>query len=144
MGQRTVSGEYLVGSAEGVFRPRTVYRVPAEERWNDNLSLVTGLREEVMLDAYAPEPSPNPVGSPLHPRAVEEPMKVVQRFYVETRGLDPSGGGIGWTAGCKGCESISRGDRTQLAHSKDCRMRVIEKTASNPTTAARLKATRGR
>ena len=29
LGQRTVSGEHLVGSAEGVFRPRTVYRVPA-------------------------------------------------------------------------------------------------------------------
>ena len=33
LGQRTVSGEYMVGSAEGVFRPRTVYRVPTEERW---------------------------------------------------------------------------------------------------------------
>ena len=43
LGQRTVSGEYLVGSAEGVFRPTTVYRAPTEERWNDNLSVVTGL-----------------------------------------------------------------------------------------------------
>ena len=61
LGQRTVSGEYLVGSTEGVFRPRTVYRVPAGERWSENLSLVTGLPwkhnaehevgEEVMLDA---------------------------------------------------------------------------------------------
>ena len=64
LGQRTVSGEYLVGSAEGVFRPRTVYRVPSENRWSDNLSLVTGLPwkhnaehevgEEVMLDVYMP------------------------------------------------------------------------------------------
>jgi len=30
LGQRTVSGEYLVGSKEGVFRPRTISRVPAE------------------------------------------------------------------------------------------------------------------
>ena len=113
-----MSGEYLVGSAEGVFRLRTVYRVPTEERWADNLSLLTGLPwkhnakhevgEEVMLDAYCPEPSSNPVGSLLPPRTMEEPMKVVKRFYVKTRGLDPSGGGIGWTAGCKGCESISR------------------------------------
>ena len=40
LGQRKVSGEYLVGSAEGVFRPRTVHRVPLEKRWNDNLSLL--------------------------------------------------------------------------------------------------------
>ena len=102
LGQRTVSGEYLVGSAEGVFRPRTVYRVPAEERWIDNLSLVLGLPwkhnagheegEEVMLDAYAPEPSSNPLGSPLPPRTLEEPMKVVKRFYVKTTDLDPSSG----------------------------------------------------
>ena len=78
LGERTVSGEYLVGSAEGVFRHRIVYRVPAEERWNENLSLVIGLPwnhnaehevgEEVMLDAYAPEPSPTPIGSPFQER----------------------------------------------------------------------------
>ena len=149
LGQRTVSGEYLVGSAEGVFRLRTVYRVPAEEMWNDNLSLVIGLPwkhnaehevgEDVMLDAYAPVPSSNPVGSPLPPRTLEEPMKVVKRFYAKTRNLDPSGGRIGWTAGCKGCEPISRGNVSQVAHSENCRMRVIEKTASNPTTVARLR-----
>ena len=98
-----MSGGYLVGSADGVCRPRTVYRVPAEERCNDNLSLVTGLHwkhnaenevgEEAMLDVYAPEPSSNPIGSPLLPRTLEEPMKVVKRFYVKTRELDPSSGG---------------------------------------------------
>ena len=71
LGQRTVSGECLVGSAEGVFRPRTVYRVPLENRWKENLSLANGLPwkpnaehevgEEVVLDAYMPEPSPTPI-----------------------------------------------------------------------------------
>ena len=117
LGHRTVSGEYLVGSAEGVFRPRTVYRVPVEERWNDNLSLVTGLPwkhnaeheigEEVMLDAYVPEPSPTPVGSPLPPRTLEETTKPVKKLYVKAKDLDPVVGGIGWTPGCKGCESIA-------------------------------------
>ena len=32
LGQRTVSGEYLVGSKEGVFRPRTVRKVPLQQR----------------------------------------------------------------------------------------------------------------
>ena len=65
LGQRTVSGECLVGSAEGFFRPRTVYRIPVETRWKENLSLATGLPwkpnaeheagEEVILDSYTPE-----------------------------------------------------------------------------------------
>ena len=41
LGQRTVSGEYLVGSTSGVFRPRTVRKVPLEQRWVGNLSLIT-------------------------------------------------------------------------------------------------------
>ena len=78
LGQRTVSGEYLVGAKEGVFRPRTVRRVPVEKRWEDNLSFVTGVPwkhntkheagEEVMLDAEPPVPSLKPVCSPLPPR----------------------------------------------------------------------------
>ena len=77
LGQRAVSGECLVGSAEGVFRPRTVYRIPFENRWKENLSLAKGLPwklnveheagEEVILDAYMPEPSDKPKGTPLPP-----------------------------------------------------------------------------
>ena len=37
LGQRTVSGEYLVGSISGVFRPWTVRRTPLEQRLVDNL-----------------------------------------------------------------------------------------------------------
>ena len=77
LGQRTVSGECLVGSSEGAFRSRTVYRVPVENRWKENLSLAKGLPwkhnaeheagEEVILDAYMPEPSVALKGTPLAP-----------------------------------------------------------------------------
>ena len=43
LGLRTVSGEILVRTAEGIMRPRTVHRVPKENRWADNLEFVTGL-----------------------------------------------------------------------------------------------------
>ena len=43
LGQRTVSGEFLVGIMEGIMRPRTVHRVPKGNRWADNLEFVTGL-----------------------------------------------------------------------------------------------------
>ena len=73
LGQRTVSGECLVGSLVGVFRPRTVYRIPEENRWKDNLSMAKGLPwkfdpedgEDAALDTYMPEPSTKPAGAPL-------------------------------------------------------------------------------
>ena len=83
LGQRAVSREYLVGAKEGIFRPRTVHRVPVEPRCEDNLSFAAGLpwkhnmsREEgeaVMLDTYAPEPSLHPRGVPLPPIMMEDP-----------------------------------------------------------------------
>ena len=67
LGQRTVSGEFLVGTMEGIMRPRTVHRVPKENRWTDNLEFVTGLPwklnkdhepgEEVLLDTVPRAPS---------------------------------------------------------------------------------------
>ena len=75
IGQRSVPGEYLVGSKEGVFRPRTIHRVPLESIWKDNFSLVIELPwnrndkheigEEVILDIPALEPSLRPAGAPL-------------------------------------------------------------------------------
>ena len=124
LGQRTVSGEYLVGSKEGVFRPRTISRVPAETRWIENLLFVTGLQwkhnvkrevgEEVMLDTEAPEPSYTPVCSPLPPRMLGEPMGDLRGFYVKIPDLDPASGGTGFTDGCKGCKAIIYMGRLEL------------------------------
>ena len=46
--------------------------------------------------------------------------------------------------GCKGCESIAGSYKAGVAHSEGCRLRVINETKSNPVTAARVKAARGR
>ena len=75
LGQRTVSGECLVGASAGTFRPRTVYRVPEEKRWFDNLSLAKGTpwkfdpeeTEDAALDAYMQEPSYETEGVPPSP-----------------------------------------------------------------------------
>ena len=153
VGQRTVSGECLVNSDEGIFRPRTVYRKPEEDRWKDNLSLAKGLPwklnaahdegEQVILDTYAPEPSEKPTGAPTPPMSVEGKLKKAKQFYVKRKDLDPAQSGLGWTPGCRGCESLASAT-TQLAHNDECRLRVIEKTKSNPVTAARVKASEQR
>ena len=151
LGLRTVSGEYLIGAKEGVFRPRTVKRVPVEKRWGDNASFVTGtpwkqnsqheVGEEVMLDVLgeAPTPSPTPVSSPLPPRTLGEPsVRNVRQFYVHKSDLDPKGGGIGFTDGCKGCRAIVYG-KPRVGHDNHCRHRVIETASTNPKVAAKVK-----
>ena len=59
---------------------------------------------------------------------------------MKQKDLDPSLSGMGWALGCKGCASIAGKYATQLAHSEECRLRVMEKTRSHPVTAARIKA----
>ena len=153
LGQRTVSGEFLVGAKEGIFRPRTIHRVPAETRWKEGLLLVTGLPwkhnlaheagEEVMLDVQAPEPSFKPEGVPLPPMEIAERVKEIRMFYVKVRDVDPAEGGIGFTDGCKGCIAITMG-KQKTAHGENCRLRVIEKSSSKPEVAARVKESRAR
>ena len=43
LGQRTLSGEYMVGTMDGIVRPRTIHRRPEEERWKNNFDYATGL-----------------------------------------------------------------------------------------------------
>ena len=136
LGQRTVSGEFLVGAKEGVFRPRTIHRVPAETRWTESLSLVTGLPwkhnvaheagEEVMLDVQVPEPSFKPEGAPFPPVRIEERVKDVRNFYVKIKDVDPAEGGIGFT---DGCQAIIMG-KAKISHDEHCRLRAIDKSTS--------------
>ena len=111
-----------MGSSAGTFRPRTVYRIPEEKRWADNLSLAKGLPwkfdaeevEDAALDTYMPEPSAKPTGVPLPPMTLEEQLKKAKQFYVKQKDLDPAQDGLGWTPGCKGCESIESMRRNWL------------------------------
>ena len=117
LGQRSVSGEYLVGSPSGVYRPRTVRRVPFEQRWVGNLSMISCLPwkhnsrheagEEVLLSEEPPTPSMTLEVTPLPPRSPQDPkIRDVRQFYVKQYDLDPDDGGIGRTEGCPGCKSI--------------------------------------
>ena len=129
-------GNASLDRRSGFFRPRTAYRIPEENRWKDNLMMAKGLpskfdpeeADDAALDTYMPEPSAKPTGAPLPPVTLEEKLKIAKQFYVKKKDLDPAQNGLGWTPGCKGCESIAGGHATQLAHNNECRLRVIEKT----------------
>ena len=131
LGQRTLSGEYIVGTAEGTFRPRAVHRVPVEKRWIDNLKFVSGLPwkltkdhdgdAEVFLYTDPPEPSRKPRTSPLPPTMMEEPVTApVRRFYVRARGVDPACGGLGFMPGWPGYMAIINRAAKSVAHSETC------------------------
>ena len=149
LGQRSVSGEYLVGSPQGVFRPRTVRRVPLEQRWVDNLSMISCLPwkhnsrheagDEVLLSEEPPTPSMTPEVTQLPPRSPDDPkLRDVRQFYVKPYDLDPADSGIGFTDGCPGCRSIVYNTKPRHAHSNKCRHRVIATAATNKDVAARV------
>ena len=149
LGQRSVSGEYLGGSTSGVYRPRTVRRVPLEQRWVDNLSMISCLPwnhnsrheagEEVLLSEEPPVPSMTPEVTAQPPRSQEEPnLPDVRQIYVKPYGLDPVDGGIGYATGCPGCIAIIYGAASRPAHSNKCRHRVIETASTNKDVAARV------
>ena len=155
LGQRTLSGEYIVGTMEGIVRPRAIHRRPIEERWKSNLEFVTGLpwrlrKEddgdvEVFLDENAPEPSLEPLGSPLPPIMLEEPVvKQVRSFYVKKTDVDPSKNGIGFTPGCPGCLAIINRSSHSVAHGEGCRLRVMERAKTDSSVASRAKTTQGK
>ena len=155
IGQRTLSGEYIVGTAEGVFRPRTVHRVPVEKRWADNLKLVSGLPwklnedhdgdAEVFLNADPPEPSTQPRTSPLPPTMMQEPMNApVRSFYVRAKDVDPMSGGLGFTVGCPGCKAIINGAPRSIAHNESCRLRVMARAPTDGPVALRVRVSRER
>ena len=95
--------------------------------------------DEVLLAEEPPAPSLVPESTPLPPRTIEEPyMREIRQFYVHQPDVDPAGGGIGFTDGCKGCRAIVFGT-TRTGHDNHCRHRVIKTAATNPFIAARVK-----
>ena len=153
LGQRALSGEYLVGTSDGICRLRSIHRRPEERRSEDVLSFVVVMPwklstdhdgdKEVFLDENPVEPLSSPTVSPLPPIITEEPIEKIRKFYVVSSDVDPNQGGFGFTEGCKGCRAIvSR--KPAVAHSDECRLKVMEQAPRNDKIAARVKRTIGR
>ena len=153
LGQRALSGEYMVGTPEGVCRPRSIHRRPQERRWEDVLSCVVGLPwklsknhdgdKEVFLDENPEGASSSPTVSPLPPIIMEEPIEKIRNFYVTAKDVDPKFNGFGFTEGCKGCRAIVNG-KPPVAHSSECRLRIMEQAPNSEKIAARVKRSLGK
>ena len=52
-------------------------------------------------------------------------------------------GGFGFTEGCKGCRAIITG-KNPVAHSPECRLKIMEQAPNNDKIAARVKRAMGK
>ena len=147
LGYRSLSGEVIVGTADGVLRTRTVRRRPEEQRWtSDCLDMVGGL-------PWKPNPSDD-LGGEVMP-AIDMPMAepeveirrpeycegeiVPRRLYLRTRDFKEHGG----TRGCKGCIAMARGGKG-VPHTEACRKRMTEAIAETDEGRERAKAAEAR
>lgn len=149
LGHETLGGESIVGNKDGVFKTRTVRRVPVEDRWHFGLLQCLGGTpwkvnpqaeevEQVAQDSVPSVPSATLVIAPGPPHVAfrkEAPRKV----YVKTDVLSQ----IGYTPGCLGCRAI-QSVRPRVGHSDDCRKRAVDIMKDTVAGRGRLSAARKR
>ena len=149
LGHRTISGESMVGNKDGIFKSRSIRRVPVEDRWHyDLLHSLGGTpwkvnpqaeeSDQVIQDDVKILPSATPEVPVEPPHALfreEAPRKV----YVKTGVLKE----IGYTPGCLGCQALQSG-RTRVGHNDQCRKRAVDTMKETILGRERLTAARKR
>ena len=127
VGYRSQSGEYMIGTAEGAFKTRTIKRMICEKRWDaGNLSCIVGT-------PWKPIPGDDDVDDAMP--AIQIKMKdgtvdieqarqkeeqiVPRRVYIQRKDIEEHGA----TPGCLGCRAIL-GGRKAINHSETCRGRI--------------------
>ena len=141
LGYRSQSGETMVGTADGVFKTRTVKRMPMEKRWSpDTISLVVGL-------PWKPMPGDDTVddvmpmvqihiqddGIPIERPRCRDEHALPRRVYIQRRDVEQHGG----TQGCPGCRAILTG-KPAVNHSEPCRTRLEGKMRETRHGKAKL------
>ena len=113
LGFRSISGEVVVGTRDGVFKTRTVQRKAYEHRWGkENLDMVGGVPwktspdggdEEAIMPAIDIGMEMPEVEIPSVP--TEDQRPIPRRLYIKARDIERHGA----TVNCKGCVATLRG-----------------------------------
>ena len=146
IGYKTQSGEYVVANDAGVYKTRTMKRMPEAERWakdalenlkwtpwklKDSDGVAREDRDqpdhEVMMDI----PLDKTIDIPLPPRV--EGDSAPRRAYITKAMLDK----FGMTEGCMGCTTCAIGG-TGVAHSEECRRRIEKMMKADPVQKMKL------
>ena len=143
LGVRTLSGEVIVGTKEGIWKTRTIMRKPVEERWSkETETLVGGVPWKMSAGDEEADGIMERIGlgekmthEDEEKSADDAKLAVPRRFLIQKRDLDEHG----YTKDCAGCKALLGGRPRQL-HSEKCRERMSETMAG----AAKVKAARDR
>ena len=133
--------EYIVGTAEGVFKCRTIRRRAEEVAYDpecmDYLSIPY---DEYVLKGARTTPIGNSVKSNLPAAVGEIPVRrrefVPRRLYIRNADYERHG----FTEGCKGCVWLQVGVGPRVGHSEACRNRLEQKIAEDPGDSRAQKA----
>ena len=125
LGVKGKSGEIIVSDADGVWKTRSVRRKPQDERWDEsNVDMVKTSPWSSKGDTEGGASETPAVAVRMRDdeydaiKRAEPEENIPRNFYITTKNLEDHG----YSAGCPGCLSISRGKARQ-AHSAACRKR---------------------
>ena len=122
------SGEFLIGTRDGIFKCQTVKARPEQSAYdpecidyivkNYNAYVLEGAKTKGATATFAePRILPPPSGG-LAPRAGNEWVR--RRVYIKLADFKK----YGFTQGCKGCAWLQTGLGARQGHSMDCRTRM--------------------
>ena len=137
---RSNSGEMIIGTAEGVFRTRSVQRKPEESRWDKaSLGMVGGVPWQTSPDQDSAEVLMPTIDIPMEirdPRQVPAPPMVdfqPRRVYLRSKDVEK----FGATPGCRGCRAVMSGT-TAAGHSEACRARITSEMMNDDCDRERV------
>ena len=131
LGYRSISGEVVVGTRDGVFKTRTVQRKAYEHRWRkekfgygwrstvENITSPDGGEEEAIMPAIDIGMEMPEVEIPSVPTENQRPIP--RRLNIEARDIERHGA----TVNCKGCVATLRG-QVGVPHTDTCRKRLTD------------------
>ena len=127
LGIRTLSGEIIVGTEEGVWKARTIRRKPFESRWcSVNSKMIGGVPWKV-----SPEDEGDGLPMPGRIEIDSRVMEEEEKEKIQTEPLAPATFRItkddrikhGFTEGCRGCTAVLKGAQRRM-HTEACRRRL--------------------
>ena len=129
-----MSGELFVGTSDGVFKVRTVKRVPRKDRFDINLlNCIRGTPWDLkgtQVPELPVDQQLQPI--PVHTQRLAMPATVavageeseVRDFKIFKKDLEKHG----YTINCQGCDA-ARNNAAQRPHNTECRERENERTS---------------
>ena len=142
LGVQGRTAEVILGNDKGIFRARTIRRLPREGRWSAELlsKLQVGVGQHVTGEVQSPaEPImvkiDGPVAPPSEAREVQpRGLRLNKKDFIEH----------GFTGGCPGCLHQQTGLGARVGHTPACRRRMEESMMQTPQGKSRVEANRSK